>query len=133
VAWSKRPSPSELFAWGLVGAGLGAVAGFVMGQWLGEVDSGRLSRAATRLQQNGFTRASRPKSTINVARAALRNDDLLRSLELELVAVSAGVIELHGWVPSRSLRARAVRILRQVPEIEILINCLLVRGEDDAE
>jgi hypothetical protein len=32
---SRRPSGSELFAWSLVGAGLGLVTGFVLGELLG--------------------------------------------------------------------------------------------------
>ena len=42
-----------------------------------------------------------------------------------------GVVELHGWVPSRAIRARAARVAAQVPGIERVVNCILVRGEDD--
>ena len=35
MGMSRRPSGSELFAWSLVGAGLGLVTGFVLGELLG--------------------------------------------------------------------------------------------------
>jgi len=63
----------------------------------------------------------------------LAADAELGPLGLEAVAVSQRRIELHGWVPSRELRARAWRTARQAPGIETLINCILVHGEDDAD
>ena len=62
----------------------------------------------------------------------LSADAELGHLGLEAVAVSQRRIELHGWVPTRELRARAWRTARQAPGIDTLINCLLVHGEDDA-
>ena len=41
------------------------------------------------------------------------------------------MVELHGWVPSRGLRARAARAVAAAPGIDTLVNCLLVHGEDD--
>ena len=68
---------------------------------------------------------------VQAARGALEQDLELRRLDLEPIAVRPGVVELHGWVPNRALRARAARIASAVPGIESLINCILVRGEDD--
>jgi len=70
--------------------------------------------------------------TARAARRALLGDAQLSQLGLEPIAVGPGVVELHGWVPSRTLRARASRIVAAVPGIDSLVNCLLVRGEDDA-
>jgi len=47
------------------------------------------------------------------------------------VGVARGVVELRGWVPSRTLRALAGRTGRGVPGVQTLINNILVRGEDD--
>jgi hypothetical protein len=51
---------------------------------------------------------------------------------LELVPVGRQAIELHGWVPSRLARSRALGIARDTlgPGIR-LVDCLLVWGEDD--
>jgi hypothetical protein len=45
--------------------------------------------------------------------------------------VSVGVVEIHGWVPSRSLRTRAIRVVHALPGIEQVVDCILVHGEDD--
>jgi osmotically-inducible protein OsmY len=55
----------------------------------------------------------------------------LRQYTVEVIGVMPGVVELHGWVPSRSVRARAARIAANVPGIDRVVNCILVRGEDD--
>ena len=126
---NRRASPSELFAWSLVGAGLGLAAGFVLGEWLGA--------GKPRLPRRWGTRPATPPRPSPVAAAAvawraLRADETLRGLDLQPVGVTPGVVELHGWVPSRALRARAVRLLQATPGIEHLVDCLLVHGEDDA-
>ena len=42
-------------------------------------------------------------------------------------------MELHGWVPSRAARARAMRVAAAAaPDIDVT-NRLSVRGEDDRE
>jgi hypothetical protein len=62
----------------------------------------------------------------------LAGDPQLAPLALEPIAVSAGRVELHGWVPNRALRARAWRTARLAPGVDQVINCILVHGEDDA-
>jgi hypothetical protein len=42
-----------------------------------------------------------------------------------------GTVELHGWVPTRAVRATAARIAAKVTGIDRVVNCILVRGEDD--
>ena len=69
---------------------------------------------------------------VSSVRAAIRADETLSKLELHPVGVGAGVVELHGWVPSRALRGRAVRLLQAMPGLERLVDCVLVHGEDDA-
>lgn len=128
-----RPSASELLAWSLVGATAGLVAGFALGEWLGPMNRQRL---AGRLgaDDDGADRGPAPTSiteTTRRAEVALAHDPTLRGLRLTPIAVSPGVVELHGWVSSRAERAHAARTLAAAPGIESLVNCLLVRGEDD--
>ena len=72
-----------------------------------------------------------PPAAAGLARAALRNDEQLHDLALEAIGVSAGVVEIHGWVPSRALRARAIRVVHALPGIDHAVDCILVHGEDD--
>ncbi len=128
-----RPSASELLAWSLVGAAAGLAAGFALGEWFGPMNRQRL---VGRLGANdaGADRGPAPSSiteTTRRAEAALAQDATLRGLRLTPIAVSPGVVELHGWVSSRAERAHAARTLAAAPGIESLVNCLLVRGEDD--
>lgn len=127
-----RPSASDLLAWALLGLGTGVVAGILAAHWLGPVDRRRVRRSLDRL--TGADRTPAPlkaADAIRQARAAVRQDDALRGLELRFLAVGPGVIELHGWVPTRLLRARAARVVAAQDGIESVVNCLLVHGEDD--
>ena len=126
-----RPSSSELLAWSIVGLGLGLVAGIGLAGWLGP---GRPRDDAPSLDPERPLRAPRPLKAAAAERAverALQADPDFAALDLRAVAVSSGVVELLGWVPTRALRTRAMRRAAEVDGIESLINCLLVHGEDD--
>ncbi len=127
---SRRPSASELLAWTLVGAAVGVAAGFALGEWMGPVSRERAGRA---LRQTGRAVESRltPSELARLARLTLERDPSLKPLGLVPIGVGRGIVELHGWVPTRALRARAVRLVVATEGIESLVNCLLVHGEDD--
>jgi hypothetical protein len=129
----RHPSASELFAWTLVGAAIGIAAGFALGEWLGPVtlDRARRGLAPKREDGEGSVRL-KTAETAQVARLVLERDSELQGLGLKPLAVRPGVVELHGWVSSRAVRARAARIVAAADGIETLVNCILVRGEDDA-
>ena len=129
----RRPASSELFAWALVGAAVGAAAGFVVGEFFGPMARQHVRRLGTPLppRAGGAEAPLKPRELVRVVRAALDADPELKALELEPLPVGRGIIELHGWVPSRALRTRAVRLARAVPGLDTLVNCLLVEGEDD--
>lgn len=127
----RRPSSSELLAWTVAGAVIGVAAGLVLGQWLGVPTPARARRVLSGVAA-GFERERLSAAeTTRVARRALEADPDLSALRLEPLAVGPGAVELHGWVPDRRLRARAARRVAEAEGIETLVNCLLVRGEDD--
>src|SRR5262245_61919488 len=128
----RRPSGSELIAWSLVGTGLGLVAGFVLGGLLGSRKLPIPKRWGSVPRGKPVARLEGPPAAAGLARAALRHDEQLHDLGLEAIGVSAGVVEIHGWVPSRSLRARAIRVVHALPTIDHVVDCILVHGEDDA-
>lgn len=125
----RRPPASEILAWTLVGTALGVAAGFVLGEILGPVDRRRVSNLFRPVQRPV---PLRPPELVRAVQAVLRQDGALRDLELRPLPAGPGILELHGWVPSRAVRARAARTVAAIAGVERLVNCLLVRGEDDA-
>jgi hypothetical protein len=125
----RRPPASEILAWTLVGTALGVAAGFVLGELLGPVDRRRVGRLFQ--SARGPTPGLRPAELVRAVQTVLRQDAVLRELELRPLPAGQGVLELHGWVPTRAMRARAARTVGAIAGVERLVNCLLVRGEDD--
>jgi hypothetical protein len=123
-----RPSTSDLFAWTLVGFGIGLAAGLTLGGWLGPPHRRSTDAGGAQDRPSGVLR---PVEAARAVRRTLEQDEELRALGLQVLAVGPGVVELHGWVTSRSQRARAARIAARTEGIESLVNCLLVHGEDD--
>ena len=116
--------------WTGLGIGAGLVAGFILSEWVGDVNRGRVSgrpagsakAAPARLTTSATARSVGRRSRRSHASPAWRS----RSL-----AMARGVVELRGWVPTRAARAIAGRTALAAPGIESVINSLLVRGEDD--
>jgi hypothetical protein len=109
------------------------VLGVALAEFLGPVNGTQLRDAVDRLTAGTGGPAPRPRLERLAFRLQmiLRNDPVLNPYSLEVCPVRPGVVELHGWVASRALRARAARLAAAAPGVESLINCLLVRGEDD--
>ena len=122
----------QVFWWTGLGLGAGLVAGFALSEWVGGVSRGRVSEAARRLRQPAPTRLT-PSASVRAVLAALEAEPRLAGIPVEALAVARGVVELRGWVPSRTARTIAGRAALATPGIESVINSLLVRGEDDLE
>jgi hypothetical protein len=127
----ERPSTSELVAWSLVGIGLGLVGGIALAGWLGPVRRHEDDQTIEPSASTAPTRLLKASAAERAVERALSHDVELGDLELRALAVGRGVVELHGWVASRALRTRAMRVAAHVEGVESLINCLLVHGEDD--
>jgi hypothetical protein len=123
-------SGGEVVWWAALGLGSGLLAAIVLSEWVGEVNRGRVRRAAERFRESGPTRLTASASA-RAVEVALQADPRFAGLSIEARAVSRGAVELRGWVPSRSLRTAAGRTALAVPGIESVINSVLVRGEDD--
>lgn len=108
----------------LLGLAIGALAGFVLGELWGPAAERAIGG---RRPRRGPTMAE----LVHDAQAALAADATLAGLDLEILPVSRQTVELHGWVPSRAVRTRAHRVVREAIGADAVINCLLVRGEDD--
>jgi|ERR1043166_2360433 hypothetical protein len=117
--------------WILVGFGVGVAAGFLLGELFGTEGHRRAGWAIA-----GAWRSlrHRPRSrSMEVARvvAALRRDPELAGRHFELLSIGRGGFELHGWVATRGERARAYRLAVAACPGDRIVNCVLVRGEDD--
>jgi len=124
------PVPARSPAWIVAGFALGATAGWLIGELTGRVTRERLRDTLGDLRVRRHA-AGAPVDTRQRVRAALDADPDLRSLDLQIVPAGRGAVELRGWVPSRTLRARATRIAATAASATRLIDALLVRGEDD--
>lgn len=127
----ERPSSSELVAWSLVGLGLGLIGGIALAGWFGPVRRQSEDEGTDPAGSTVPTKVLQASAAERAVERALTHDVELSELELHALAVGRGVVELHGWVPTRPLRTRAMRVASQVEGIESIVNCLLVHGEDD--
>ena len=108
-----------------LGLAAGALAGFLLGELWGPTAS-RAIRTPKRTPRTGSAAA-----LVDAAHLALGADEAVAASNLRVVPLGRSAIELHGWVPNRATRARAIRHVREaLPEASV-IDCLLVRGEDD--
>ena len=124
----RRPAASTQATLGAVALGLalGATAGFL----LGELFSGAATRAL-RGAPRPPPAAGSVAELVHDALSALENDLLLREYHLDVVPIRRSALEIHGWVPDRQSRQRAQRLVTAAVLPAEVINCILVRGEDD--
>jgi hypothetical protein len=114
--------------WLLAGAALGAVGRILWERRKG----GRLADPMHRtLRPKPMKPIGQAGIAARLARQSLKADPALAGLGIRVLPVSAGTVELHGWVASRALRTLALRAVRATPTVDRVINNLLVHGEDD--
>ncbi len=112
---------------------LGAAAGFAAGALLGFVLA-ELAGPVYRVPRPKGVRGEHAVShRVRTAQRALDDDLLLHDAHLEVVPAGRGRMELHGWVADRRARARAGRLAAEAVPDRIVINCVLVHGEDDVD
>jgi len=74
------------------------------------------------------SRAQRATTILSVLQAETE----LAGLQFSLVPSAGGGLELRGWVPSRAVRSRALRLAHAAAGGLPVLDRILVRGEDDA-
>ncbi len=117
----EQLSPSQTVGWSLAGFAAGLMAGVILGEWFGPTTPRQL--AERRSPQSSAADAEAQ------AQAALATDPRFAALSARLVGPRT--VEVTGWVGDRAARARAARLVNHLPNIDTLINSVLVRGEDD--
>lgn len=128
---APRPSPSgaELATWAVVGFGTGVAAGFLLAELVGSNGGSRLVRLVRAFRPLPRKRVGRPALAARV-RTALEADAMLAGMPIDVVPGGRQRLELHGWVGSRRQRSHAYNLAVAAAGVPVL-NCLLVRGEDD--
>ena len=127
----RSESVARTGALAALGFGTGLAAGFLLGTLFGSGGHRRVGRLVRSAGRRPTTREGRTVLLERV-RAALAADPDLRGQAFELLAVGRTGLELHGWVTSRAVRARALRVAEAAAGTEPIINRLLVHGEDDS-
>lgn len=127
---SAARSNGSAWPWLAAGAALGIAAGLAIGAELAHINRASVRRALRRLTTAPVPPTA-PSAALGKVRQALAAVPALAGLAFRLLPVRPGVIELHGWVETRAQRTLAVRTVRATPGVDEVINCLLVRGEDD--
>ena len=131
MRYDERLSPAEIAGWGGLGLLSGLVLGIALSAWAGDVNRERIERATRRLRTSGPARRISTGAVARDAHSALSAVPALRGLDIEIRAVGPGVVELRGWVTSRTQRTLAGRAVRGASGVDRVINSILVRGEDD--
>lgn len=123
---------------GATGIALSAAAGFaaglflgvLAGEWVGNVHPARLKRLAGRFRRLPPAPALEPRELETAVRAALRDNPATRRLAVSVQSPGPGLIELTGEAPTGVLRRTAGEIARSVDGADVVVNRVLVRGED---
>lgn len=127
----KRLSAGEILGWSALGVGLGVISGFALGEWLGDVNRGRVRRVVRNRRSRPVPLVAKPAAVARAVKAAIESQPDLAGLGIDSLPVSAGAVELRGWVTSRAERTLAGRVAADVGGVDTVINSILVRGEDD--
>ena len=121
MSGKEQLSSSQTVGWSLAGFAAGLLAGVILGEWFGPATPRQFARRHG-AQSNAADAEAR-------AQAALATDPGLAALSARLVGPRT--VEVAGWVDDRAARARAARLVNRLPNVDTLINSVLVRGEDD--
>ena len=62
---------------------------------------------------------------------AFNNDPILSERAIDIGAIGSGTIELAGWVESDEEAEHAITVARGVPDVENVVNRLLIEDEED--
>ncbi len=110
-----------------LGLAVGTAVGFLISELWGPSASHPLAPARAPRSPDRTSIAER----VQAAHEALLVDAEVSACDIDVVPVGRDALEIHGWVPTRQARARALRLVRAAVGESRLIDSLRVRGEDD--
>ncbi len=112
-----------------IGLGAGVFAGMVLGEMLGKVNSERVLGAVGKLRPRS-RRSVDPHVLERTVLDALRATAATRDLELKVHALGDGLVEITGTAPDAAARTAAGVTARTVPGADVVVNRILVEGND---
>ena len=119
---------STLFA--IAGLGIGFVAGMAFGEFFSEVDPGRVTGAVKRLKRRPAEATVPPAEIERAVNGALGENPQTRHLDVHARALGEGIVELTGTVPDADARSHAATVARGVAGTYVVVNRVLVEGDD---
>jgi len=114
----------------IAGLGIGMAAGIALGEFFSEVDPERVSGAVRRLKQRTAEPAAAPEDVERALTSALGENPQTRHLDVHAHALGEGIVEITGTVPDADARAHAATVARGVAGTYVVVNRILVEGDD---
>ena len=113
------------------GLGLGVLAGIVGSELLGNLGPDRVKGAVRRLRRSEREALEAdPQDVERAVVAALEEHPKASDLAISVRALGDGVVELSGTVPDTAGRRIAAKVARGVAGAEVVVNRILVEGDD---
>ncbi|NIM50241.1 MAG: BON domain-containing protein [Gemmatimonadales bacterium] len=113
------------------GLAMGVMAGLVAGASVGRVSSDRVRRVVGRLRSARSAEPPQDPGTVERAvSAALEENPTTRDLTISVRGLGDGVVELTGTAPDPTARRLAGKLARGVPGADVVVNRVLVEGDD---
>src|SRR5215216_1382876 len=102
VSRNEKLSGGEVLGWTLAGIATGVLGGVLLSAWLGKSGPHRVRRALGQWKRPPAIPARRTSVAMRDTQAAIDGSDL-HHFKLVAIGVMPGVVELHGWVPTRAI------------------------------
>jgi hypothetical protein len=113
------------------GLGAGLMAGLLISDLFGNMDSDRFRQAVGRLRSG--TRDPEevePRALEHAVEEALKRNPTTGSLAIRARALGEGIVEITGTVPDAEARSLAGDLVRGVDGARVVVNRVLVAGTD---
>ena len=114
----------------VAGLGVGLVAGMAFGQYFSEVDPGRVTGAVKRLKRRPGEPEVPVEEIERAVNGALAENPQTRHLDVRARALGDGIVEITGTVPDADARTHAATVARGVAGACVVVNRVLVEGDD---
>jgi len=118
----------------IVGAGLGLFAGLAASQFFSEVSPKGVGGAVRGIGRRSSKGEPPPPEVLErQVTGALGENPKTRQLDVRARALSEGIVELTGTAPDADARAAAATVARGAVDHAVIVNRILVAGEDVAK
>ncbi len=116
-----------------LGIGIGVVAGLILWEWLGDVGTEPVRRVVRRVRSQESDKPQEDLEGLEQAiKEAFGESPHLREFDLDAEALGDGIVDVTGVVPDEPLRELAGEIANQVPGADVVVNRVLVEGQETA-